>query len=173
MRRSRRVSGAGEAMPLRVFLHGLESSNQGTKAVFFRERYPDMITPNFTGPLEERMARLREVLSDQTDFILVGSSFGGLMASLFAMDNDRSVMRMILLAPALNLLPFSGHEERPLSIPVWIYHGRQDTVIPLEAVEPVARRIFLRLSFHTVDDDHFLRRTFKAVEWDRLLSSRD
>ena len=27
----------------RVFIHGLESSSRGTKGVFFRDRYPDMI----------------------------------------------------------------------------------------------------------------------------------
>ncbi len=43
---------------MKIFIHGWESSNQGTKSIFFRERYPDMIIPNFTGNLEQRMEKL-------------------------------------------------------------------------------------------------------------------
>ena len=32
----------------RVFIHGLESTSQGTKGVYFRERYPDMIINDYT-----------------------------------------------------------------------------------------------------------------------------
>ncbi|HYQ60398.1 MAG TPA: hypothetical protein VEP29_05070, partial [Desulfatiglandales bacterium] len=67
-------------MPLRMFIHGLESNNQGTKAVYFRKHFPDMLTPNFPGSLDERMADLRTLLSGKRDITLVGSSFGGLMA---------------------------------------------------------------------------------------------
>ena len=156
-------------MSLRIFLHGLESSNQGTKAVFFRERYPDMITPNFTGSLEERMAALREILSGGSGIRLVGSSFGGLMGAIFAMENEPLVERLILLAPAINLLVLPEHTEKQISMPVWIYHGSRDEVIPLAEVEPVARKMFLNLSFHVVDDDHFLQNTFKTIDWDLLL----
>ena len=45
----------------RIFIHGLESSNKGTKAVFFREKYPDMIIPTFTGNLPERMEKLPSI----------------------------------------------------------------------------------------------------------------
>ncbi|MCX5877913.1 MAG: alpha/beta hydrolase, partial [Deltaproteobacteria bacterium] len=65
-------------MALRMFIHGLESNNQGTKAIYFREKFPGMLTPNFPCPLDERMARLREILSGQNEILLVGSSFGGL-----------------------------------------------------------------------------------------------
>ena len=153
-------------MSLKIFLHGLESSNQGTKAVFFRERYPDMLTPNFIGPLEDRMTTLRQILSGRSGIRLVGSSFGGLMGAIFAMENEPLVERLILLAPAINLMDFPLCQERQISLPVWIYHGSADQVIPLGEVEPVARRIFRNLSFHVVDDDHFLHKTFKTIDWD-------
>ncbi|MBW2205163.1 MAG: hypothetical protein JRF52_14135 [Deltaproteobacteria bacterium] len=73
-------------MTHRIFIHGLESSNKGTKAVFFREKYPHMIIPTFTGNLPERMEKLNRILSDKSDIRIVGSSFGGLMAALFAME---------------------------------------------------------------------------------------
>ena len=157
-------------MSLRIFIHGLDSSNQGTKSVFFREKYPDMVIPYFTGSLDERMKSLRSVLFQKTGIILVGSSFGGLMAAIFAMENKERVERMILLAPAINLVEFADYRSKTLSVPVWIYHGSADEVIPLNEVEKVAKSVFRHLSFHVVEDDHYLYKTFKTLDWDRLLS---
>jgi predicted esterase len=155
-------------LSFRIFIHGLESGNQGTKSVFFREKYPDMVIPHFTGPLEERMRSLRRVLSQKTGIILVGSSFGGLMATIFAMENEERVERMILLAPAINLVEFAG--SKSIWVPVSIYHGTSDSVIPQNDVERVAKSVFRNLSFHAVEDDHYLHKTFKTIDWDRLLS---
>jgi pimeloyl-ACP methyl ester carboxylesterase len=157
-------------LSFRIFLHGLESSNQGTKSVFFRERYPDMAIPHFTGPLNERMKSLNSVLFQKTGIILVGSSFGGLMAAIFAMENEERVERMILLAPAINLTEFADYRSKTLSVPVWIYHGTSDEVIPLKDVEKVAKGVFRHLSFNVVEDDHYLYKTFRTLDWDRLLS---
>ena len=157
-------------MPLRLFIHGLESNNQGTKAVYFRKNFPGMLTPNFPGPLEERMAKLQAILSGQNDLLLVGSSFGGLMASIFAMDHEARVRRLILLAPAINLMEFTPYREKKLSMLVHLYHGRQDEVIPIEEVRKVARQVFSDLTFHAVDDDHYLHKTFETIEWGALLS---
>lgn len=157
-------------MALRMFIHGLESNNQGTKAIYFREKFPGMLTPNFHGPLDERMARLREILSGQNEILLVGSSFGGLMASIFAMENEPSVRRLILLAPAINLMEFTSYRQRKIVTPVHITHGREDEVIPISDVEEVAKQVFSNLTFNTVDDDHSLHRTFKTIDWDSLLT---
>lgn len=157
-------------MVLRMFIHGLESNNQGTKAVYFRKNFPGMLTPNFPGSLDERMAKLRALLSEKSDILLVGSSFGGLMASMFAMENEPRVKRLILLAPAINLMEFSPYREKKLQLPVHIYHGRQDEVIPLGDVQEVSGQVFSDLTFHAVDDDHYLHKTFEKIEWDSLLS---
>lgn len=154
----------------RIFIHGLDSSNQGTKALFFREKYPDMMTPHFTGSLGERMEKLEAILSDQASIVLVGSSFGGLMASLFALENEGRVKRLILLAPAIPLMAGMDYRERKTAVPAWIYHGRQDEVIDIQEVQRVAETFFTDLHFHAVEDDHFLHKTFKTMPWDRLLS---
>jgi pimeloyl-ACP methyl ester carboxylesterase len=152
-----------------MFIHGLESNNQGTKAVYFRKHFPYMLTPNFPGSLDERMADLRALLSGKRDITLVGSSFGGLMASIFVMENEPRVKRLVLLAPAVNLMEFSPYRDRKIQVPVHIYHGRQDEVIPLEDVQGVARQVFSDLTFHAVDDDHYLHKTFEKIDWDALL----
>lgn len=154
----------------RVFIHGLESSNQGRKAVFFREKYPDMIIPHFTGTLPERMEKLISILSGRRKITLIGSSFGGLMASIFAVGNEGRVEKMILLAPAIHLMDLTEGREGKVSIPVWIYHGRQDEVIPIEAVKKAGANLFADLRFLAVDDDHYLHETFGKIPWDELLS---
>jgi hypothetical protein len=80
------------------------------------------------------------------------------------------VEKMILLAPAINLMKASMHGNKKISLPVTIYHGKNDAVIPLEQVQNKAREIFLHLSFHVADDDHFLHNTFKTIDWEGLLS---
>jgi pimeloyl-ACP methyl ester carboxylesterase len=157
-------------MTARVFIHGLESSNQGTKSIFFREKFPDMIIPTFTGDLQERMKMLHGVLSGRSKLKLVGSSFGGLMATLFASQNQKKVEKMVLLAPALNLMEFATQKTHQINIPVWIYHGKADEVIPLIEVERIAREIFPDLYFHVVEDDHSLHKTFKNIAWNSLLA---
>ena len=157
-------------MPAKIFIHGLESGNQGTKSVFFRERFPDMIIPDFTGNLQKRMEKLNIILSDKSDIILVGSSFGGLMASLFALENEPGIKTMVLLAPAINLTEFAPTKNKKISVPVQVYLGRRDEVIPLAEVEPVVRRTFTDLTLNIVNDDHFLHNTFTTINWETLLA---
>ncbi|RLC21785.1 MAG: alpha/beta hydrolase [Deltaproteobacteria bacterium] len=156
-----------------IFIHGLESSNQGTKSVFFRERFPDMMLPNFTGSLDVRMQKLDRLLKGKTDIRMVGSSFGGLMAAIFTMRNEFRVDRLVLLAPALNLLGHSVRDIRKIGVPVSLYHGTNDRVIPVDKVRAVARDLFSDLAFHEVEDDHFLHHTFKTIPWERLLKTSD
>ena len=129
-----------------------------------------MIIPNFPGDLQKRMARLNEILSEKSGIRLVGSSFGGLMATIFAMENEARVEKIILLAPAIhNLRGLTDYHDKEISVPVSIFHGKNDEVIPLKDVERTATQIFRDLSFHIMDDDHSLHRTFKTLDWDSLL----
>lgn len=156
----------------RVFIHGLESSSCGTKATFFKRRYADMIVEDFHGTLDQRMGKLNALLSDNTSVIIVGSSFGGLMAAIFACENPRRVTKVILLAPALTFGDFEPYLHHRLDIPVTVYHGKKDDVICVAPVYDVARRVFADLTFNTVDDDHMLGKTFECIEWDNLLETK-
>ena len=155
----------------RVFIHGLESSSRGTKGVFLRGRYPDMIIPDFHGPLQERMHKLSGLLSHPS-LIMVGSSFGGLMAAIFALENPNRVKKLILLAPALTFPDFEPYLHHRIEIPVTVYHGKKDDVVPAAPTYAVAREIFGNLAFNAVDDDHMLSKTFKGMDWDDLLETK-
>ena len=91
------------------------------------------------------------------------------MASIYAMENEEKVDRLTLLAPALNLLKFSKYKSRKISIPVSVYHGTEDEIIPINEVKTVAGEHFLDLSFHPLNDDHLLSKNFKAIDWPALL----
>ena len=152
-----------------VFIHGLESSSHGTKAQWLKNRFPDMLVSDFRGSLCVRMAQLDRLLAGRQDLILVGSSFGGLMAAVYALENERRLSRVVLLAPALNFREFGRYRKRSTGVPCLLYAGRHDSLCPLEKIIPPARDTFTDLSVHITDDDHFLRTTFPAIDWLRLL----
>jgi len=156
-------------MAVRIFIHGLDSSPAGKKGSYFKERFPDMLIPHFVGSLDQRMKLLGELLRDKNDIILVGSSLGGLMATLFAISSPSRCKKLILLAPAINLIQKEQLPEKPLIISTIIFHGRNDGVIPLDLVQSVATKIFANLSFYVVQDDHMLYNTFFQLEWYKLL----
>jgi len=156
----------------RVFIHGLESTSQGTKAVYFRHHYPDMLIEDYTGPLEERMEKLTSVLAGRAPLILVGSSYGGLMAAMFAGRHPERVESLILLAPALHLPDYEPYRGKRLDLPVTLYHGNADDVVPPDPVRRIAEETFTRLSYHLVDGDHSLNRIFGDLPWDDLLQEK-
>jgi pimeloyl-ACP methyl ester carboxylesterase len=154
----------------RVFIHGLESSGRGTKGTYFGEQYPDMIIEDYLGSFRERMEKLEEILTGKSNLIIVGSSFGGLMAAVYACLHEETVDRLILLAPALHLDFYRPYRDKKLHTPVTIYHGLQDDVVPLNKVRDIAEKLFVNRKFHAVDDDHPLHKTFPALDWDSLLN---
>ena len=153
-----------------IYLHGLDSNSQTYKAALIRTIYPDLITPDFTGSLEERMQQLYPILGDESNWTLIGSSFGGLMAALFATQHPGQIRKMILLAPALMFPEFAQNlKTKPITVPTVIVHGRQDTVVPLGQITPLAEKAFLYLTYHIVDDDHRLHQTADMLDWKSLI----
>ncbi len=154
-----------------IFLHGLESSSQGEKAVLLRSLFPGISTPDFTGSLAERMAQLHPILGNKTDWTIIGSSFGGLMGALFTCQHPGQMRKLILLAPALSLPEFAEHLPAPVDVPTIIIHGTQDEVVPLEPVRALAEKVFRNLGYRIVDDDHRLMKTVREIDWRLLLDS--
>lgn len=153
-----------------IFLHGLESSGQAYKARVIQNSFPELIAPDFTGPLEARMEALYSILGDKRDWTIIGSSFGGLMGAIFSSEHPDQVGKQVLLAPALMLPQFASFPGRgPVSVPTTIIHGRQDTIVPLEGVRQIASKVFTNLTYHIVDDDHRLHTTAEKVDWKTLL----
>ena len=154
-----------------IFIHGQESSSQGTKGLFFREHFPEMIIPDFTGSVKTRMSKLNETLSGKKGVIMIGSSLGGLMAALYTFQNRERIKNLILLAPALNLPEFTPYLGETLSLPVYVFHGRDDELIPVQQIQKIAKTVFANLTFTLLDDDHRLSRKFTSIDWHDLLRS--
>lgn len=162
-------NGPRSLMPKIFFLHGLDSSGQGTKGRFFEKHFPHIRRPDFSGTLENRLRRLEELCGNEQNLILIGSSFGGLMAASYAVARPGQVDRLILLAPALNFAEYRP-PARKVSIPCLLIIGRNDTVTPPDVVLPMAEATFHNLEVLTPDDDHLLHKTFMNLEWDNILS---
>jgi len=154
-----------------IFIHGLEGTSQGEKARLLRSIFPAILTPDFAGVLEARLECLRNILGDERGWRMIGSSFGGLMAAIYACERPAQVEQLILLAPALLWPDFAASPPAPVDVPVIIYHGTQDKIIPMQPTRELANRIFRNLDFRTVDDDHGLYKTVHAIDWKALLAA--
>ena len=152
-----------------AFIHGLESTAQGAKGQYFSQNFPQMIIEDYTGDFPSRMRKLNDVLAPKNNLIIVGSSYGGLMAVQYAMENENRIKKLILLAPALNLPEFKSNCNKQLNIPVIIYHGTNDDVVDPQIVKNIALKCFSNLEHHFVEDDHPLYKTFPALDWKKLL----
>ena len=115
------------------------------------------------------MEKLYDILSDESDITLVGSSYGGLMASIFTLENSSGIKSLTLLAPAINLDEFNDYKDLSTEVPTALYHGTGDTVIPISPVYEQAKKCFKNLTFHRVEDDHMLHNTFNTIDWATIL----
>ncbi len=152
-----------------LFIHGSDSSSQTYKATILRGIFPGMLIPDFSGGLPERMEQLESVLGSETGWALIGSSLGGLMAAIFAMQHPDQVRKLVLLAPALTLPGFSMNLASQISITTIIIQGTQDDFIPLEPTQKIAEKVFTNLTYIVVDDDHRLHKTAGELDWKKLL----
>src|SRR5574338_317184 len=126
-----------------VYIHGRDSDSNSGKARLFREWFPGMHTPDFSGPFEERMNQLGTLLSDQSGWTLIGSSYGGLMAAVFALEHEAQLRKLVLLAPALTLEPLASIPHAgPLFVETLVVHGTLDSVVPLDPVRAAAEKLF-------------------------------
>jgi predicted esterase len=152
-----------------LFLHGLDSSAQGTKGRWFARHFPSMLRRDYHGELAERLEQLAAQCRDLSNLILVGSSFGGLMATIHCSRNPQQCHRLILLAPALNFAEFVPPAVKIIT-PTRIIIGKHDTVTPPDLVLPLAEQTFAEPVISVVDDDHMLASTFPHLDWHRMFA---
>ncbi|MEP7137165.1 MAG: YqiA/YcfP family alpha/beta fold hydrolase [Chloroflexota bacterium] len=167
-----------------IYLHGSDSNSNSGKARLFREWFPGMLTPDFSGSFDERMSQLGTILSDKTDLTIIGSSYGGLMGTVFTCEHPHQVRKLILLAPSL-VRDSSGAYHDPaigeylggsrrflqaVSVPTVIVHGTKDDVVPLEPVRVTAQILFTNLTYHIVEDDHRLQKSVHELDWETILA---
>jgi pimeloyl-ACP methyl ester carboxylesterase len=154
-----------------IYLHGLESTSQSGKARQFAEIFPGMVTPDFTGSFEDRMKQLKPILGRKKNWVIIGSSFGGLMGTVFTCEHPTQVRKLILLAPALLRDHFAAYLNlEAVSVPTVIVHGTADDVVPLEPVREIAEKLFSNLQYIVVDDGHRLQKTFGELNWEEIFA---
>ena len=165
-------------MPNIIFIHGLESSGDGFKGQLLRKALPGCLTPNFKpfspkysirSLFKERMEQLILILKDKPNWIIIGSSFGGLIASIFALENPEKVSKLILLAPFLSTPELNHKKYSPVNLPVVVFHGKQDKVVSIKLSHTRAEKLFTNLVYNIVDDDHSLQKTVQALDWKKLI----
>ncbi len=161
-----------------IFIHGLVSSGDGFKGQLLRRILPGCLTPNFTPytpykPIrllfKERMEQLILILEEKTEWIIIGSSFGGLMGVLYALKYPSKVSKLILLAPYLSTPILDPKIYSPVDVPVSVFHGIYDEVVSIKRSQMLAEKLFTNLIYNKVDDDHSLKRTVKALDWKNII----
>jgi len=161
-----------------IFVHGLESSGHGFKGRFLKSLFPEILTPDFkeANPnilmydlLKERMIELNSILNTKKLWIIIASSFGGLMSSLYALQNPSNVKKLILLAPFLVSRKLKPHMYKTIDIPVIVYHGKNDKVVQYKMARERAKIFFSNIKYKIVDDDHRLKNTVKSIDWKELI----
>ena len=165
-----------------IFIHGLESSGKGFKGTYLKNLFPDILTPNFIkynanitleNLLKKRMGQLNLILKERKLWTIIGSSFGGLMATLYAlqhMDPSEKIERLILLAPFLATPMLQIDNISPLNIPTIIFHGKYDDIALYEASRKQAYKLFTNLEFNTTEDHHDLNNTITTLNWSKLIT---
>ncbi len=162
-----------------IFIHGLESSGKGFKGTYLKGLLPDILTPNFKKfkrnisldtLLKKRMGQLYLILKKRTSWIIIGSSFGGLMATLYALRNPEKTERLILFAPFLATPMLQIDGTSPINIPTIIFHGKHDEIAQYKASREKACQLFTNLEFNTTEDHHDLNKTITTLNWSKILT---
>lgn len=161
-----------------IFIHGLESSGKGFKGRYLRRELPECITPDFEeyNPnistkllLEKRMKQLYSILKDQDAWIIIASSFGGLMSVLYACQNPEKVSKLILLAPYLPTSEINTKDYSPIDVPVIVFHGKHDKISSIKQSRSSVEKLFTNLTYNIVNDNHYLHKTVKRLDWKKLI----
>jgi predicted esterase len=155
-----------------IFSHGKESGPWGAKIrrlASVAEQlscavdsidYTDLINP------DQRVERLSALLQQESEpVILVGSSMGGYVSVVTALQCQAKIKGVFVLAPALYMPGYAVQECRfgdDNKFPIEIVHGWSDEVIPPENSYRFAQEN--RCSLHLLPGDHRLNDALPMIE---------
>jgi pimeloyl-ACP methyl ester carboxylesterase len=148
-----------------LLAHGLEGSPEGSKARALRGLGEPFACPDGRGlNLAQRIELLRPHLQDTEETLLVGSSYGGLVALYLASCLPTNVRGLLLCAPALHHreAPVLSLPELPPSIPCVLIHGLRDTDVPPQVSRELAAR-HPHIELLLVDDAHRLENSTELI----------
>ena len=161
-----------------IFIHGLESSGRGFKGSLLRKIFPEILTPDFEpnssnfsfkSLLEKRMLQLEAILNDKENWIIIASSFGGLMGTLYTLNHSKKVKVLILLAPFFGASLLNPTTYQQVDVPIVVFHGKNDSTASIEQSKLITNMLFSNLEYNSVDDDHFLHITVQKINWIKLI----
>ena len=149
--------------PLRVqFVHGLEGSPTGAKAMYLDKRFDAVTKGMDTSNFEASVALQAEEIDAQEPDVLVGSSFGGAVV-LAMLQRGMYTGPTLLLAPAYRHYGIDG--KIPEGVRVLIVHGTRDSTIPIDDSRTLARTGSKgSVALVEVDDEHALRSLLETDE---------
>ncbi|MEN9215773.1 MAG: YqiA/YcfP family alpha/beta fold hydrolase [Gloeomargarita sp. HHBFW_bins_162] len=129
-----------------IYIHGFASSPNSGKARYFYEKFaslgipvqvPDLNQGDFTHLTLTRQIHQITDLLPSTPTVLIGSSFGGLTAAWVA-EKHPQISRLILLAPAFQMVRYWHERMTPAQIQQWqaqgtmpVYHYGEGKELPL------------------------------------------
>ena len=141
------------------FFHGLESAPIGTKSLRLEESF-EVVAPDFQDmDIWERLEKAERETEGKAGLVVVGSSFGGLLAALLYSRHPERFHGYVLLAPALYREAADEVERMPENAVV--IHGIHDDVVPIDAVRQKCAEHGLEVV--EVDDDHRLHGSLELM----------
>lgn len=141
------------------FFHGLESTPTGRKYQRLSESF-DITSPDFQEmDIRERLDKAERVTRDLNDIVVVGSSFGGLLAALLYNQHPERFRGYVLMAPALHQEITNEINKMPSRCVV--LHGTRDEVVPIEAVRSFCAGHDIEIT--EVDDGHRLHQAMEQM----------
>ncbi len=111
-----------------MFLHGLESGPTGSKATWLRARYGAFTPALDTSSFQAAVAGAAAAIAEHQPRVVVGSSFGGAVATRLILDGVWSGPT-VLIAPAAHRVGLDV--SLPPGSRAIVIHGDGDDVVPL------------------------------------------
>lgn len=118
-----------------VFLHGLESSPNGSKARYLSSRYKAFTPALSTGHFPTALAQARETIAQYQPSVVIGSSYGG--ALLLALVTEGSWKGPCVFIAQAGV-KFGVADVLPQGTRAILLHGTEDDVVPIEGSRQLA-----------------------------------